>query len=447
MKKGDIARAVQEELERTEINPIRNAKMRLSADINGAFRVYTENILKKLNLNQITKEEAIQHLIILDGQMKNALADGHEIIDGYSGNPTLISGKKPSKYLMKQYASSDWVELNSEIYANIFFLPEKKRHKSDNDEKKRHKSDNDNKEIPYIDTKQSIIAEPKKELDVLFEELDTIVGLTKVKQAVKDQVNRLKLNKLREGKGLPPLEDLSLHMVFLGNPGTGKTTIARIVGQIYGALGLLSSGHLIVAQRADLVGEYIGHTAVKTNKLIEAALGGILFIDEAYSLAPEENGKDFGQEAIATLITAMENNRNDFMVIAAGYPKEMKRFLFSNPGLKSRFGMTINFDDYNGTELFEIFTGMIAKDHFILPEDAAETLKEYFNNRYKNRDNDSEPFSNGRLARNVRDKLVTISSTRIANSGKMNEMTPEELSLITGPDVEEAIRLLEAEKI
>ena len=191
-------------------------------------------------------------------------------------------------------------------------------------------------------------------------ELDGLIGLDEVKAQVRETVNLVELGKARERAGLPRL-DLTLHLVFTGNPGTGKTTVARIVGEIYKNIGLLKSGHLVEAKRDDLVGEYIGHTAPKTKAVIEKAMDGVLFIDEAYSLAPPNIPNDFGKEVIATLITEMEENRGRLVVIVAGYKDETEHMIGINPGLKSRFKTFIDFQDYSPGDLFKILTHMAAE--------------------------------------------------------------------------------------
>ena len=204
---------------------------------------------------------------------------------------------------------------------------------------------------------------------------------------------------------------LSLHLVFTGNPGTGKTTVARLVARIYHSLGLLPKGHLIEAQRSDLVGAYVGNSEEKTTAVINNALGGVLFIDEAYSLNQGDKN-DYGAEVIATLISAMENRRDNLAVIVAGYPDKMKEFIASNPGLRSRFNTFISFDDYSPEEMICILEGMLGEYEYWLEADAQELAKEYFQNLYKMRD---ESFGNGRDVRNFANSVIKEQENRLAS--------------------------------
>jgi SpoVK/Ycf46/Vps4 family AAA+-type ATPase len=267
----------------------------------------------------------------------------------------------------------------------------------------------------YIATKEH----KKTPLDISkpLQELNEMIGLNQVKYEITTLINIVKINKLREEKELkqPPL---SLHLIFSGNPGTGKTTVARILAKIYYRLGILSKGHLIETDREGLVAGYIGQTAIKTKEIIERAKGGILFIDEAYSLAPSNAGNDFGQEAIDTLIKAMEDYRDDLIVIAAGYPDLMKSFLKSNPGLQSRFNTFINFEDYNPDELLEIFTSFCKQHNYIVEPGAVDTLTGIFEDIYSKTD---ETFANARTVRNFFEKSIQRQANRLANSGTLSE--------------------------
>lgn len=269
---------------------------------------------------------------------------------------------------------------------------------------------------------------PKPTLEEALAELDELIGLDVVKKDVDSLVNLVKVRKLRQERGMKT-PDMSFHLVFSGNPGTGKTTVARIVGKVYSALGILSKGHLVEVDRAGLVAGYVGQTAIKTKEVIDKALGGVLFIDEAYTLSPENADKDFGQEAIDTLLKAMEDHRDDFVVIVAGYASLMPRFIDSNPGLKSRFNKYLFFEDYNGEQLFEIFRGRVARNDYRLDEAAEAAAKEHLQELYEDRD---QNFGNARDVRNLFEKIVAAQADRVAG---MRDPSDEDISTITLDDL------------
>lgn len=224
--------------------------------------------------------------------------------------------------------------------------------------------------------------------------------------------------------------EMSFHLVFSGNPGTGKTTVARIVGKVYNALGILSKGHLVEVDRSGLVAGYVGQTALKTQEVIAQALGGVLFIDEAYTLTPENGDKDFGQEAIDTILKAMEDHRDDFIVIVAGYATLMPRFIDSNPGLKSRFNKYLYFADYNGEELYQIFQDRVKRNDYQLDEKAAEAVREHLQELYEDRDSN---FGNARDVRNLFEKIVANQADRVAG---LETPSDEDIVTITAEDLE-----------
>ncbi len=278
-------------------------------------------------------------------------------------------------------------------------------------------------------------AEETPDLDTLLAELDGLVGLTRVKENVKSLINLVKVRKLREENGLP-VPPMSLHLVFLGNPGTGKTTVARLIAKLYAAIGVLSKGQLVEVDRSGLVAGYVGQTAIKTGEVIQKALGGVLFIDEAYALSPRDaSGNDFGREAIETILKAMEDQREDFVVIVAGYENLIEQFIASNPGLESRFNRYFVFEDYQAEELLAIFRAQCEKNGYVPAEDVQAPLKTYFEEMYRCRD---ENFGNGRDVRNFFENIVAAQSDRVA---AMDAPTREQLMEVTAADLEKAILL------
>ena len=259
---------------------------------------------------------------------------------------------------------------------------------------------------------------------------DGLCGLDKVKADVKSLINLVKVRRLRQEHGLP-VPPMSLHLVFLGNPGTGKTTVARLLAKIYRAIGVLSKGQLVEVDRSGLVAGFVGQTALKTGEVIEKALGGVLFIDEAYALANQDAPNDFGREAIETLLKGMEDHRDDLIVIAAGYTELMGRFLHANPGLESRFNKYFYFEDYNGAQLLAIFQSMCAKNGYTLDDKATEYAESYFKTLYEERD---ENFGNARDVRNVFERAVARQSDRVAALEKPGK---EELMALTVADLQE----------
>ena len=267
---------------------------------------------------------------------------------------------------------------------------------------------------------------PPEKMEDLQAELDGYIGLTAVKKEVKALVNLVRVYQMRREHGLPT-EDLSLHMVFSGNPGTGKTTVARLMARIYHSLGILSKGQLVEVDRSGLVAGYVGQPAIKTRKVIDQALGGVLFIDEAYAL----NGRsenDFGQEAIDTILKAMEDHRDDLVVIVAGYDGLMDDFIHSNPGLESRFNRFLHFDDYTPEELLQIFERQCEKGCYTLAEDARETVKDALEEAGA----DAVSFGNARGVRNLFEKILTAQANRLA---AMETVGREDLMRLTSADV------------
>ena len=275
-------------------------------------------------------------------------------------------------------------------------------------------------------------AEKEPTLDELLEQLDALVGLDGIKQSVKSLINYVKIRKLREENKLPN-PPLSLHMVFTGNPGTGKTTVARILSELYKAIGVLSKGQLVEVDRSGLVAGFVGQTAIKTSDAVKSALGGILFIDEAYSLAPDVgSGNDFGRESIETLLKLMEDHRDELVVIVAGYSEPMERFITSNPGLESRFNRYFEFEDYNSGELNAIFSSICSKSEYLLTDDAKEYAVEHFRRLYDMRDDN---FGNARHVRNFFENIVAVHSDRVS---ALEGHTREDLTMVVREDLENA---------
>lgn len=264
----------------------------------------------------------------------------------------------------------------------------------------------------------------EERLSQALKELDELIGLDSVKERVKSYTNFLKLQEQRKQAGLTTMP-ISLHMSFVGNPGTGKTTVARILGQILGALGTLNNGHVVETDRSGLVAEYAGQTGPKTNKLCDSALNGVLFIDEAYSLIDTSGEDAYGREAVQSLLKRMEDNRDQLAVILAGYEKEMESLIRSNPGLSSRVNTTIVFEDYSPTDLGKIFEVLCNQNQYELLGEARYLLLVGFSYLYQKRD---RHFGNGRLARNTFEDSVRKLADRIARSSELTEALLTRLS-------------------
>lgn len=264
-------------------------------------------------------------------------------------------------------------------------------------------------------------------LDALLDELNGLVGLNEVKTEIRSLVNLIKVRKMREKYCLPEIE-MSYHMVFTGNPGTGKTTLARLVGKIYKELGILTHGDMTETDRSGLVAGYVGQTALKVKEVVEKAVGGVLFIDEAYALA-SNGSNDFGGEAIDTLVKLMEDHRDNLVVIVAGYTEEMKHFLKSNTGLVSRFNRFIHFPDYTTPELVEILEGMAKKSGLKLEEGLKENVFYYLDSMSQK---EREEFGNARGIRNFFETMVVNQANRLVT---MSDCTVEQLTLIKAEDI------------
>lgn len=294
------------------------------------------------------------------------------------------------------------------------------------EESKEVSKDAESKDSTEVVVSQPIEGDP-------YQELDELIGLEEVKEEVRGIANFAKTQKMRQEQGLKTPK-MSFHLVFTGCPGTGKTTVARIVARIYKDLGILKKGHLVETDRSGLVAEYMGQTAVKTNAVVDSALNGVLFIDEAYALVPEGGrANDYGQEAIATLLKRMEDDRDRLVVIIAGYPDEMKRFINSNPGLQSRFNKYINFPDYTGEELYRIFCMYMRKNEYTMSEEASAYLMEHMNYKVAHKERN---FGNARYARNIFEKVIQQQANRLAGRTGLSR---KELTEITLDDLKKVI--------
>lgn len=264
---------------------------------------------------------------------------------------------------------------------------------------------NAGKNIPKFNEK----GEKEESLDDLLSELNDLIGLQMVKNDVNSLIHLQEIKRMRIARGLKEIP-VSNHLVFYGNPGTGKTTVARLLARIYHVMGILSKGQFVEVDRSGLVAGYVGQNALKVQEVVEKALGGILFIDEAYALTYSESKNDYGQEVIDTLLKAMEDHRDDFIVIVAGYPELMAQFVDSNPGLRSRFNKYINFEDYNVDELGQIFKVMCKKSGYYATEDVINYAISIFEKKYKNR---GKNFANAREVRNFFEKAMLNQANRL----------------------------------
>lgn len=343
--------------------------------------------------------------------------------DNFSGTDYTTKAKSILLRFARAIAESDNPVSHNEQAALAKFEKLLLNYRDGDDSTLSYNSQNDNSEIsdPHI-----IPAEPKK-LDELLAELNSLIGLGRVKNDVAQLVNFLKVQQMREAKGIA-IQPLSRHLVFYGNPGTGKTTVARLLSHVYQSLGILSKGHLVETDRAGLVAGYVGQTALKVREVVTEAIGGVLFIDEAYTLSTGGDN-DFGREAIDTLLKMMEDNRDDLIVVVAGYTDKMSAFLQTNPGLRSRFNKYLEFDDYTPEQLVQIFELFCNNGGYRLAASTLDDLIRLFSVLHETRD---DTFGNGRLARNLYEMTINNQANRIVSLPQVND---EILSTIEEIDI------------
>lgn len=355
------------------------------------------------------------------------------IVEKHPDNSSMVTGKKLETYLQNDFlAAADDKKQNAvptetvsenpapiNITLNTINLTTQNETAETNENLVSNEEDNTavtNPQESDEDTFESLLAE-----------LDGLVGLENVKRDVHSLMNFIKVTKIREKRGMK-VPTISYHLVFTGNPGTGKTTVARLVAKLYYHMGILPQGQLVETDRSALVAGYLGQTAIKTQKVIQQAMGGVLFIDEAYSLAGDEQDS-YGKEAIETILKSMEDHRDELVVIVAGYTDLMHRFIESNPGLSSRFSKYFEFPDYTGDELIAIFRRFCTKNGYSLDDSASVMLKNRFDELYEKRD---KHFGNARTARNIFEKAINAQADRIASQISLSD---SDLEIITADDI------------
>jgi SpoVK/Ycf46/Vps4 family AAA+-type ATPase len=361
-------------------------------------------------IQEETYEFEMLHILYSENTLKSIKNQISAILEVINKRDSKDTGLRFSQFL------NSFNETRAKLYSEIFYDYLKLVCQSDNKISDFEKTILSEIVSPKESKDKTNNKEFKENIESVKNEINDLIGLQGVKNEIQSLINLIKIQDARKGQGLKT-NSLNYHLVFTGNPGTGKTTVARIVSKIYKELGILKKGHLIETDRSGLIAEYVGQTAVKVNKLVDSALDGVLFIDEAYSITDNE-GNDFGKEAISTLLKRMEDDRERLVVIVAGYSIKMNDFLESNPGLSSRFNRYIDFEDYSQEDLYNIFQKFAESNQYELTESAKKTLKIFFKKALENKD---ENFGNGRFVRNTFEKTIEKQSNRIAKLKELNE--------------------------
>ena len=419
-------RRIQEEHKSGTTDALRNAKLINISAAGIGLMSKIEDVLRDYYRGQYN--DADEALVAVRDELSSAKEDlrtGLILIEKLFGIPDKGSVQELNDLLHSRFGTESWEKINVSLYTGP-------GRSSAGEETQVHG--------PLLDVPTRKKPAPiqkgvynEKAVNELMNSLDEMIGLQKIKQQLQKIINLTRMNMDREKAGKKHTS-ITNHMVFTGNPGTGKTTVARKIGQIFKEMGLLSIGHFTEVTRADLVGEYIGSSEKNTTRVLEDAMGGVLFIDEAYSLAPdgEKDKRDYGARVIEVLIQAMENHRDDLIVIAAGYTKEMQSFLSSNPGLSSRFSNTIHFDDYSSEELYRICRYMIDQEEYSTTEETDAFLNKLTKEMYAHRAKD---FGNAREIRNLVDDLITAHANRVAPI--LDQLSEEEKDRISIEDCAE----------
>ncbi|MGN0436007.1 MAG: AAA family ATPase [Wujia sp.] len=396
-----------------------------------------------ISCNKDTSKGEIDALSDYIMMLKRSVETVNDRIEEYKPTIEFKPGSKVKRETTDDFVNSGEVYKNEEKKFSMFTRRQTSLNQDDNtsgftmDEIKSKDNlgeiDNRRKAMAAEETKKDIsVIDNEVNLEKLLEELNGLTGMESVKKEINNLVNLLKICKIRKEKGLalPPTTN---HLVFLGNPGTGKTTVARILSKIYHGLGILSKGHLVEVDRSGLVAGYMGQTGEKVMEVVEKAMGGVLFIDEAYALATNKSEGDFGQEAIDILNKAMEDYRDDLIVIAAGYHDEMQDFLDANPGLRSRFNRTIEFPDYSAEELIKIMCNRAAKLDYRFDDEALAYANDYFN---KVLSDTPDNFGNARSVRNYLENAINRQANRLIHEADLDET---QLTVIKLTDIEELV--------